>query len=288
MAGRNNTEGVSFDLTYGNFPVFIITIVGVASNVLLLVAFGKDPLKCFRNSGTYLVMNLSVTDCLTCVLAPFSHAITIADSRLIFEYLLQWMASVSLALILAVSIDRFILVAYPIRHHALVNGKLIALWLAAAWVVSFILPVLRWIASSTWNFKTKNTSNCVFVIIIIIFSALFYASTYYKLKKQSRNIASQVSNESRAQQLRLLKETQFLKTIMLVACIAFVCTVPSMTFFQITDILAVRKDIPVFQTFSKIFMCLFYINFAVNPFIYVIRFPNYRKTFHILFYKKGL
>ena len=286
MAGSNNTEGVSFDLTHSNFPVFAITIIGVASNVLLLVAFGKDPLKCFRNSGTYLVMNLSVTDCLTCMLAPFSHAITIADSRLIFEYLLQWIASASFALILAVSIDRFILVAYPIRHHALVNGKLIALWLAAAWVLSFILPVLRWIDSSTRNFKANNY---VFAIIIVIFSVLFYASTYCKLKKQSRNIASQVSNvQSRAQQLRLLKETQFLKTIILVACIAFVCTVPSMIFFQITDVLAVRKDILVFQTFSKIFMCLFYINFAVNPFIYVIRLPNYRKTFHILFYKKGL
>ena len=285
MAGSNNTEEVSFDLTYSNFPVFIITVIGVASNVLLLVAFGKDPLKCFRNSGTYLVMNLSVTDCLTCMLAPFSHAITIADSRLIFEYLLLWIASASFALILAVSIDRFILVAYPIRHHALVNGKLIALWLAAAWVVSLILPVSRWIDNSTWNFKTNNY---IFAMIIIIFSALFYASTYGKLKKQSRNIASQVSNESRAQQQRLLKEAQFLKTIILVACIAFVCTVPSMIFFQITDLLGVRKDILVFQTFSKMFMCLFYMNFAANPFIYVIRLPKYRKTFHILFYKKGL
>ncbi len=39
-------------------------------NVLLLVAFLKDPLKCFRNSGTHLVMNLAVSDCLTCLFAP--------------------------------------------------------------------------------------------------------------------------------------------------------------------------------------------------------------------------
>ena len=34
---------------YSNLPFIIIPILGVASNVLLLVAFIKDPLKCFRN-----------------------------------------------------------------------------------------------------------------------------------------------------------------------------------------------------------------------------------------------
>ena len=60
-----------------------------------------------------------------------------------------------------------------------------------------------------------------------------YSSTYYKLKKQSTNIALQNSIESRAEEIRILKEKRFLKTIVTIACIAFVCSVPSMLMFFI-------------------------------------------------------
>ncbi len=60
----------SYEFAYSDLPLITISVLGVALNVLLLVAFLKDPLKCFRNSGTYLVMNLAVSDCLTCLFAP--------------------------------------------------------------------------------------------------------------------------------------------------------------------------------------------------------------------------
>ncbi len=60
----------SHKIAYSKLPLITISVLGVALNVLLLVAFLKDPLKCFRNSGTYLVMNLAVSDCLMCLFAP--------------------------------------------------------------------------------------------------------------------------------------------------------------------------------------------------------------------------
>ena len=64
---ENNTASVGDGLILYVFSVsyVVICILGVVSNALLLVAFLKDPPKCFRNSGTYLVINLSVSDCLT-------------------------------------------------------------------------------------------------------------------------------------------------------------------------------------------------------------------------------
>ncbi len=61
----------SYEFAYSDLPLITISVLGVALNVLLLVAFLKDPLKCFRNSGTYHVMNLAVFHCLTCLFAPF-------------------------------------------------------------------------------------------------------------------------------------------------------------------------------------------------------------------------
>ncbi len=51
-----------YEFAYSDLPLIKISVLGVALNVLLLLAFLKDPQKCFRNSGTYLVMNTVKTD----------------------------------------------------------------------------------------------------------------------------------------------------------------------------------------------------------------------------------
>ena len=98
-----------------------------------------------------------------------------------------------------------------------------------------------------------------------------YALTYWKLKKQAKNIALQNSRESRAQEIRIQKEKYFFKTVILIICVAFLCTVPSMVFFQIYDSWNsdLWNDILV-KMFLKIFTFIFYANFGVNPIIYVI------------------
>ena len=69
MADNTTTTGSKYNI----IPVTVMPVLGVVSNALLLVAFIKDPLKCFRNSATYLVMNLAVSDSLLCLIAPL-HA----------------------------------------------------------------------------------------------------------------------------------------------------------------------------------------------------------------------
>ncbi len=104
----------SYEFVHSKLPLIPISVLGVALNVLLLVAFLKDPPKCFRNSGTYLVMNLAVSDCLMCLFAPsFLVWDVIPGWHRIFEFLVWRFGTVSLLSIASISIDRFLLVAYP-------------------------------------------------------------------------------------------------------------------------------------------------------------------------------
>ena len=281
MAEYNITYGVLLKLRYSNLPDLVLTIIGVTSNALLLNAFNKDPLKCFRNSGTYLVINLSLSDCLTCAFAPFYNAVKISGQYQIFECLILWSTSASLVSILSISIDRYFMVAFPIRHHVLMDGKATVLWLAAVWIVSCTLPILR--VCDGLHRRDHRIQQHTFGTVVIILSVIFYVLTYYKLKKQSKNIALQNSNDSRAQKKRILKEKQFLKTIVLIASFAFICIVPSMVIFQLYYWLGKRSS--AVMMLRKLFILFFYTNFLVNPFIYVIRLPNYRKTFRILYCK---
>ena len=151
MAEYNITYGVSLKFRYSNLPDLVLSIIGVTSNALLLNAFNKDPLKCFRNSGTYLVINLSLSDCLACAFAPFHNTVKISGQYQFFECLILWSTSASLVSILSISIDRYCMVAFPIRHHALMDGKAAVLWLAAVWIVSCTLPILRVCETITYS-----------------------------------------------------------------------------------------------------------------------------------------
>ncbi len=277
----------SREFAYSDLPLITVIVLGVALNVLLLVAFLKDPLKCFRNSGTYLVMNLAVSDCLTCLVAPFFHNWDVIPGwQWIFEFLVMWFGTASFVSIASISIDRFLLIAYPIKHHIKMKGKVIILWLAAIWIMSCTFPLIRLFYDRNGN---ERSAVYIFAAIMIITSAVIYACTYWKLRKQAKNIALQNSRESRAQETRILKEKKFLNTIIIIACVAFLCIVPSMLFFRIINPNPSysSSNILVIQIFTKIFLFFFQANFAVNPVIYVIRLPNYRKTFYLLYWRRA-
>ena len=121
---------------------------------------------------------------------------------------------------------------------------------------------------------------------IILLSVTMYAITYFKLKKHLNDITSQNSTESRAQEIQNHKDKEFLKTIILVACIAFVCVLPSMIYFLLEISVSYSRGGLVFGIFLQILTVTFYSNFAVNPLIYVLRLPMYRRTFSLIYCKR--
>ena len=280
MTENISNSVINIKITYANSPAIIISMIGIISNMLLLVAFIKVPLKCFRNSATYLVMNLSVCDCLSCLLGPLFHASVLTTDnstgwRFIYTHIAFWFGIASIVTITSISIDRFLMIAYPLKHRILVERKAMFVWLTIIWIVSLSILVVNTLSGTLEVGKSQDAIAEIICATIVIFSAVMYASTYYKLKKQSRNIALQNSIKCRAQEKRNLKEKHFLKTIVLIACISLVWTVPALILFQFY----IAKN----HVIGSMAYGIVYINFAVNPFIYIARFPNYRKTFHLVY-----
>ena len=274
---------VSFQFSYSDLPVCITSTFGAVFNILLLIALIKDPLKCFRNSATYFVMNLSVSDCLTCIVSV-CHWVTKPDNNGVsfasIESLLIWFSSASVLWIFSISVDRYIIIVYPIKHRILIKGKIMILWLATVWSLSSVFALIKAFFASR-----RKSGEYILVALFITLSEVMYALTYYKLKKQSRNMASLNSSESRAQEIRIMKEKKFLNTIIIIAGIAFVCIVPAMAFFQTSSSLYYTTRNDKLST-DKVFRLVFYINFVVNPLIYVLRLPNYRKTLYLVYLRR--
>ena len=256
-----------------------ICIFGVISHVLLITAYVKDPLKCFDNSGTYLMKNLAASDFLTCFLASFSRYV---PKKWFWLLRIFWIptTTASVLTIASISFERFFMVVYPMKHRVLTKGKVMTVWSVCIWLFGFILQL------TTFFFFPKEITALItvtiFVELVIVIAGIIYGITYYKLKKQSNNLALEnVSNQQR--QTRNAKEKRFLKTIIIIACIEFACVVPTSLFYHLAILEKLFINSMVARITNGISTGLYHLNFAVNPLVYVLRLPNYRKTFYLLY-----
>ena len=275
-----------------SLPHLTVNFCGLIFHLLLFNGFIRDPLKCLKNSKTYFVANLAAADLLVCLISsilPFIlHFMPYRWYDLAQMLALNFAMCASFITILSISVDRYFMVAYPIRHRNFVTRKVISLWLVCIWVLSAVYPAKVQLAGKQdHDYLVANSSGLLITILIAILGGL----TYSHLKKQSLNLRLQncTSGENRAQEIRTSQELRFLNTIIIIASIVIVCLLPSAILHQVFTFRDISKDsgalgVKIIRHISNL---LFYLNFAVNPIVYVLRLPNYRKTFLKLHWKRG-
>ena len=273
-------------LNYEYTPPAIVCLLGVISNLLLLNVFIKDPLKCFKNSGSYLMINLAVSDFLTCSTAPFYFFICGGSCGSYLQFVLKkitfYFVHLSCLTIVSLSIDRYLLISHPLKHRILLNGKRIVVWIATLWIICICFFSKEMI----FGMHYEEIIFPLFDIMVIVFSALLYSLTCFALVKQMKNLAALQNHSapaSRAEEKRILKEKKFLKTIIIIACIAFLCILPFRVLYSVS---VLKNNLDRHSVVYIIFNAIFFANFAVNPLVYVVRLSNYRKSFSLLYCKR--
>lgn len=278
-------------------PLYFICTTGILANVLLLVALIKDPLKCFRNSATYLIANLSISD--LCVSLCIMSNLLGQDPVLEFVTFVFFYSS--MLTIFSIAFDRYLMIVHPFRHRVLISGKRVALWICLNWMLSSIHSIERLVFDVS---RLDNVFKCSVAVVLILFTCCLYAKTYFTLRSQAKAVAklsgfseqeincqssaAQIQNPSNSQhkssfQVRRAKEQKFLTTIIIIACLAVVTLLPPSVHRQVhrgAQMVLVKPKDKVIQAIVITIMSL---NFAVNPFIYVLRLKRYRKTFKILY-----
>ena len=174
---------------------------------------------------------------------------------------------------------------YPIEHRQWTNRKEIAIWLSCIWLISICYALKRFIFGVEQNYEELVYGGLAAALFLL--AAVSYASVYIALKRQSKNITTQNNpSRNRAEEVRLLKEKKFLRTIVIIASITVISFIPGYTFIGVLPNRIMPVDSIAFQIISYISSLLMVINFAINPLIYLFRFPNYRRTFKILYCRR--
>ena len=201
---------------------------GLILHLLLLYAFFKDPLKCLKKLETAFVINLAVSDFLACftmlLQASIFLAANINENHSLPDFFLTLFVNVSCLTIASISVDRLLMVVYPIKHRYWIKKKVIAVWLSLIWFVCVSYSMKRVIFGAEKNYEDLLYGSLATVLLSS--TSIVYAFVYKALKKKLKHRAElNEGNEHRPgdDALRLLKEKKFLKTIILIASITFAC-----------------------------------------------------------------
>ena len=169
----------SFDVIF--LPVYIICSVGILANLMLLIAFIKDPLKCFRNSATYLVGNLALSDLLVGLVLLTRTFLESENAVVVFLHLFSFYSS--MWTIFSIALDRYLMITYPFKHRFLMSEKKMAIWIALIWFLSSVHPVKNIFIR---NENDANATKLGIGLVLVLFTAVLYGKTYFALRKQAR------------------------------------------------------------------------------------------------------
>ena len=258
------------------WSVYIVCITGAVSQVVLLICLIKDPLKCFRNSATYLVANLAVSDLAVVLEMIFGTFTSLRPHVRSFSHTSFY---ASILTILSIAVDRYIMVAYPFKHRSFMSGKKAAIWITFVWILSASSPLFYFLTDRLYKISEFKYGLLASVIGL---TAMMYALTCISLRRQAQSLSNR--EERQAHKIQIAREEQFLKTIIIVAVMAVVCLTPATVYGQV-----MKPGLDSNMESNALYcilMTMLTVNFAINPWIYFIRLKNYRRTLFIVFCRR--
>ena len=268
-----------------------------------------------KTPTTYFIVNLAVSDilvCLTFFLPWLSHVISIqfntgSDPFLICKigFISSYTSvALSVANLLAITVDRFIFISKPLKHPRIVTWKrtyffLVMIWLATIVNISLIFFNIEKGKVPGVTCQIRNIPRYIsgfFNVYMPILCIFYFNFKIYKVAKSQRrkirhhsSITDYASESTRAttatsaitEQKNRLKQIKLVKTFGIVLGVFLCCFLPTMIIAILQETVCNAACVP-----SGILLLsgmLVGANSAINPFIYSSRNKEYRTAYRQFF-----
>ena len=264
---------------------FTTSVAIVAVNLISIILFIKN--RSLRTRAMYLVINLTVADMFVGGFSHFflfqclsKHSCDIVKMNLsqelnvIINFLFLWFPLTSLTNIAVISLDRMHATIRPFRHRLIkkwVYGVTIAgVWVLAAMVSTATLILQQYVEEFSHHlfFWQSYCCLCLFVICVS------YSSIVVKFL-----CGAHPQHHGAANRQRKLTVTLFIMTI-----VSLLMWLPYAVFIFLYQT-GIRKFLSSQESVRLDFSLkiLYFMNSLVNPIVYTIRIPEFRKALLLLF-----
>ncbi len=268
---------------------------------MLLYAHKKDPCKLLRSSSSPFIVNIAIIDFLaSCTilanqLAYFSlNAFTFTRQAIIpiLHMVIIFLQSISFALFLCLSVERFFSVAFPLWHRVQITTRVTRYWLAAIWLFHLTYEgIINVLLIYLYAVRAHTLCKLSLMWTTFLLTQTMYFASYISLRRQRNALYKrQDLNEAsiRMIKIRLESEKNFLTTIAIVCFVLAFTLLPMLTIVFVFVMLSAEEwssENLLKQPVTVWGVTIMTLNFAVNGLIYLWRMKKYRKTFKKLFCK---
>ncbi|XP_028393213.1 lysophosphatidic acid receptor 4-like [Dendronephthya gigantea] len=291
---HNNSEtlnksdaGTRHEGTVPHTITIIVDAIGVLSNTLLILAILVDPLNLLRKGAWFTILNLSIAD-FTASLSNFlmvglqvhfnrPNPVVLRTCRF-FWYFGSGGSFLLLALLTA---ETYVIVKYPIRSKTMLTAKKVRLLCAGVWIIAILLGISN---VQYAIFKTPFERAMKFYIAqIAVLELAVIVQVLLKVLIIREILRSEHSIGTNSEQ-RTNKHKEIAKTIVILNVMLIVTAFPYFVAKQIEYLyrLKVIRGDGLARFFSYYYQPVAVLNFALNPILYSLRLPDYRRSLFAL------
>uniref|UniRef100_A0A8C4T797 G-protein coupled receptors family 1 profile domain-containing protein n=1 Tax=Erpetoichthys calabaricus TaxID=27687 RepID=A0A8C4T797_ERPCA len=292
----------------------IILYILFASGVLLttcgnlVVIISISHFKQLHTQTNLLVLSLAVTDFLIGLLImPISMIKTIdkcwnfASAACIAHFFLDLVLSTgSVVHLLFIAVDRYYAVSYPLLYSMKITFNVALAFVILSWLWP-ILYVSMSMFYFTNNSSIKPADFCQEICILIVEATpllfdlvisfflpcsvmlFLYTKIFFIARRHARAIkcaSDQVSSsKENKESITQMKENKASKTLGIVMSVFIICWLP----YELYCVLDIVLTLHNFKMTLKAFEWLAYFNSGINPVIYGLFYPWFRKSIKIIF-----
>ena len=272
------------------FAAFLAVAVAIVTvNLLSIILFIKN--SNLRTRGMYLVINLTVVDILVGGLSTINLLLIIThigcktvivrlsgEGNMITWFIFYWFPLTSLTNITVISLERMHATFRPFRHRVIkkwVYGVTICVVWVLAGMISTGIMLLSFFGKKWSQHQYLWQSYCLLCLFVI---CACYASIIVKICCGARP-----QHHGAARRQRKLTVTLLIMTIVsLLLWLPF--TVATFVYHTTDSIRSLSYTKRMRLNLSL--LLLFYTNSFVNPVVYTIRMPKFRKALLLLFTRR--
>ena len=279
--------------------MIVVSFITIVANALLLLVILIDPLKTFKNSTSYFLIGLAISDLLTAMIQ-----LPLTSSCFIFYYLqgpeqgLNLCAeifielgqtqtaitlTVSFLIVFAFTFTQFVIVSSPLKYARLVTSRKVGIWV----VILYVYCVLFWV-SQYWGIPIEVLGKIdVFLHTLIIpyVTIVFYVLLHCTFKRKmaaSKKLSSesqiqQGSNETQSNRI----QRKFITVNCILIAILFFTSQPSAIFWLLSEFWF-QEITPRLLTINLMIDNILYLKIVLDPFVYAWRLPKYREALRVI------
>ena len=260
----------------------VVSLFTIFVNLLLCVAYWRDPFRELQAVQNYYILNLGLADL---IMGALSEPLLIAaywnnNNSVIFfvHYLFAIIsASCSLLNIMALSIVRYFAVQKPFESQNIINKRNVKISIAVIWGIAIhfaLLPIAGW-RDKTFQLYLYGLG-CI--VPTVVFTAAYFM--FYRAIRKHTAMIKHIGTEKKSQLLRntICIEKKAIRTVLMVLVVFWVLWIP----FLICDFAVVQCSncrTSAFDLARDITLSLVYFSSGINPLIYAWRIKAYRRAF---------